>query len=107
MCDGCNCSCPSPPSSSSAGNPVAPCANSNSEILVLDEIGLPFANTRVNITVSGRAHTATTDAQGKICLRLAPGTAVRVELSNTHESRSGDSTTTPSGRHFSAGGRGP
>ena len=92
-----------------AGKPVQTCPYATgSEILIVDEIGLPLANTAVTVTPSGgAASSATTDATGKICLSLPPGTPVQVEIVNMHEANPGDSTTTGSGRHFATNGTGP
>lgn len=108
MCN-CGCNIPAPPSSTApTTNPVTTCALSQSEILVVDEIGMPFGNTAVTLHMSsGSTFNMTTDANGKICLSLPPGTTCEVELANIHEARAGDSTSTPSGQHFAAGGTGP
>jgi len=110
MSDGCGCSSPSsgngglPPSSVIRTCPYA----GGSEILIVDEIGLPLANTAVTVRPSsGGTLSATTDATGKICLSLPPGTSVQIEIANVHEATPGDSTTTSSGRHFAANGTGP
>jgi hypothetical protein len=87
---------------------VAACALSASEILIVDEIGLPLANVSVNVRPSGGGMFSTmTGADGRICLNLPPGTNVEVEVPETHEGRAGDSVSTPSGQHFAAGGTGP
>lgn len=79
-----------------------------SEILIIDEIGLPLANTAVTLWPSGGGTlSATTDASGKVCLSLPPGTSIQVEVAQVHEVAPGDSTTTSSGRHFAANGAGP
>lgn len=101
---------PPAPSSGSSGiaSIITTCALSQSEILVLDEIGLPFRNAPVIIHLTGRAPiNTTTDANGKVCFTLPPGTAGEVELVNVHESAVGDSTSTASGRHFALNGIGP
>ena len=110
MSDGCGCSSPS--SGSGAGcmpGPIATCpANILSEIQLIDELGLPFRNQSVIIHLSsGGTLNATTNADGKVSFNLPPGTTGEVELADIHESHSGDSTTTPSGRHFAANGTGP
>lgn len=92
--------------------PVAPviiaCLLNSSEVLVIDELGLPMANQAVTLTLAdGSVHNGSTGADGKLCLSLPPGTPVTVEIANTHEARAGDSTTTPSGQHFLANGTGP
>ncbi len=79
-----------------------------SEILIVDELGIPLVSTSVTLRPSGgSALSATTDLNGKVCLSLPPGTSVQVEIGNVHEAGPGDSTTTSSGRHFSTGGTGP
>lgn len=79
-----------------------------SEILVVDELGLPIVSSTVTLILStGAVHNVTTDATGKVCLSLPPGTTGQFELANIHEAATGDSTTTPSGHHFAAGGSGP
>jgi hypothetical protein len=89
--------------------PVSSCSSgAASEILIVDEIGLPLGNTSVKLQLSGGGvHNVTTDANGKICLTLPPGTSGQIEIDNIHEAAPGDSTTTGSGRHFAAGGTGP
>lgn len=108
MCN-CGCSEPSPPASSApVASPIRTCPLAQSEVLLVDEIGLPFSNTAVKIHMSsGGSFDATTDSNGKICLSSPPGTTGRIELVNTHEAETGDSTNTASGQHFSAGGTGP
>ena len=107
----CRCDPPNPSSGSGAASPPSPivsCPHSQSEILLLDEIGLPFRNTAVVLHLSsGGTFNTTTDGDGKICLNLPPGTTGEVELADIHEAASGDSTTTPSGNHFSLNGTGP
>lgn len=117
MC-GCGTSAPSAPSSSGssassapaaapATSPVASCPHAASELLVVDELGLPYRSASVTVRIGGGTFTSSTDANGKICLSLAPGTSFEIELAETHEGKAGDSTSTASGRHFSAGGTGP
>ena len=103
---------PPPPSSGSGAasppSPITSCPLSQSEILLLDEIGLPFRNAAVIIHLSsGGTLNTTTGADGEICLNLPPGTTGEVELVDTHEAASGDSTTTSYGNHFSLNGTGP
>lgn len=83
------------------------CDQAASELLLSDELGLPFAQADVTLELSGQRHNARTDANGKLCLRVPPGQAVRVTLADTHERRAGDATRTPSGQHFAVGGSGP
>ena len=104
---GCNKS--SPPSGSVASAAVATtCPTSSSQIQLIDEIGLPFANQAVTVTLpDGRAGNGNTLADGRLCLSAPPGTSVRIQLANTHEGQPSESTTTPSGRHFLMNGIGP
>jgi len=117
MC-GCGSSTPAPPSSSSsstssappttpATNPVVACPHAGSELLLVDELGLPYKSVSVTIVMGGGSHPGTTDATGKLCLSLPPGSSFDIELAETHEGGAGDSTSTGSGKHFSAGGTGP
>jgi hypothetical protein len=100
---------PSPASGpSSLSSPIASCPLSQSEIILLDEIGLPFRNAAVVIHITGQGPlNTTTDGDGKICLNLPPGTVGEVELAAVHETASGDATTTASGTHFALNGTGP
>lgn len=103
-------SAPSPPASGPgpAANPVVACPLSASEILVVDEIGLPMAGVAVILRpASGGSFNTTTGADGKICLNLPPGSNVEVELASMHEAKAGESTSGASGQHFAAGGTGP
>jgi|APLak6261659120_1056016.scaffolds.fasta_scaffold11428_1 hypothetical protein len=110
MSDGCGCSSPrSGNGANPANSPVQACPYANgSEILIINEIGLPLVNTPVTVRISGgNATNATTDSNGKICLNVPPGTSVQVEIANVHEITPGESTSTGSGRHFAANGTGP
>ena len=79
-----------------------------SEIIIVDEIGLPLANTSVTVESSvGNTFTLTTDNLGKIFLTLPPGSSFQIEAANIHEAASGDSTKTGSGQHFATNGTGP
>lgn len=104
---------PTPPSSGSGSgtpitNPIVACPLSQSEILLVDEIGLPFSNVSVTIRWSdGSMLSTTTGADGRICFSKPPGSGGEVTLTDTHEARQGDSTTTPSGQHFAANSTGP
>ena len=100
---------PSPPL---AAAPVAPavvaCSLASSELMLLDEIGLPLAGLAVVIRLaSGAVINATSAADGRICLNQPPGTAGQIELAGMHEGQQGDSSNTASGHHFAAGGTGP
>jgi hypothetical protein len=77
-------------------------------ILFVDEIGLPVKNSPVKLRLAdGQQLVLTTDNEGKVYPGLAAGTRFHAELPNIHEASSGQSTRTPSGQHFSAGGSGP
>jgi hypothetical protein len=87
---------------------VVACPLATSELLFVDEIGLPLAGLAVTLRfASGAVISTTTDVDGKVGLNVAPGTTGEAELVQMHEGASGDSTSTPSGRHFAAGGTGP
>ena len=103
------CSRSSPPASTSPAAPVmVACGSASSEVQVIDEIGLPFANQAVTVTLpDSRTANGSTLADGRICLSVPPGSNVRVALAETHEAGPGDSTTTPSGHHFTTNGTGP
>jgi hypothetical protein len=90
-----------------SGAPVSCGGPFSSAIQILDEIGLPIAGATVRVTIGGAATTTTTDGSGIICFTRPPGTSVQVQLVDMHEARPGDSTTTPSGRHFRLNGTGP
>ena len=82
-------------------NNIQVCPGFESSILLIDEIGLPMQATSVEIVIGGAAaQSLTTDSEGRICFHKPPGTAVEVRLANTHETRAGQSTSTPSGQHF-------
>lgn len=90
---------PSP--SAPAGNAIQVCPGFDSSILVIDELGLPMQNSAVSITFgTDPPQSHTTDSDGRVCFHRPPGTAVVVRIVDTHESQPGQSTTTPSGRHF-------
>lgn len=99
MCWWCT-STSSSPSSTASVNGIVDCRNSVSEILILDELGDPFANASLDLNFGSGFHKATTDANGRIGLSSPVGTLVKVRVSNIHEMAAGDGTTTPSGHHF-------
>lgn len=87
--------------STPGGGPVVVCPTPDSAITLLDEIGLPFKNLSVQVSIGGApAKAMSTDGDGKISFTKPPGTAVEVTMTDTHETRPGDSTSTPSGQHF-------
>ncbi len=101
------CQCGTKPNTPPAGgnqpgaSSVAVCPGFQSSILVIDELGLPMQNTSVEIALGGGApQRFVTDSQGRVCFHQPPGTPAEVKLDQTHETRSGQSTTTASGRHF-------
>jgi hypothetical protein len=100
---------PSPPASAvPVAAAVVACTASSSELLLLDEIGLPLGGQAVTVRLSGGVVlNTTTGADGRICLNVPAGTAAEVELAAVHEAGAGDATSTPSGHHFSLGGTGP
>src|SRR5260370_875003 len=89
------------------GGPVSCGAVHNSAILLIDELGIPMAGASVSVTVGGVTSSTTADGSGIVCFSVPPGTNVSVQLVDMHEARAGESTTTPSGHHFLAGGTGP
>jgi hypothetical protein len=104
MCQ-CGTQQPTPPNSGNGNQPastgVQVCTGFQSSILLIDEIGLPMQGTSVDISIGGAAaQNFTTDSHGRVCFHHPPGTAVVVQVAETHETRPGQSTTTPSGRHF-------
>lgn len=111
----CSCGCNSPTSptvgpgaSSTGGGSIAPCPSAQSAIQVIDELGIPLANCPVTFRLSsGAVHSHTTDANGFVCLNLPPNTQGQLDISNVHEVRKGNATTTPSGQHFRVNGTGP
>ena len=104
MCQ-CGTNKPTPPAAGNgtqpAANAITVCPGFQSSILVIDELGLPLQNAAVQIAIAGGAlQDFVTDSQGRVCFHHPPGTAAEVKLDNTHETRAGQSTTTPSGHHF-------
>lgn len=101
----------SPPASPSSGAPVRfptmGCSRSVSEILILDEIGLPLRGVAVKLTIAGVERRLTTNGDGFLCLSDPVGTAGQVKVGAIHETRAGDATTTLSGAHFGCGASGP
>src|SRR5262245_5607216 len=97
------------PASGDGGTPLGAVQGcGGSEILVIDELGLPLAGVAVTVRPSsGSPINAGTDSSGKVCLNLPPGSSVQVDVGNIHETAPGDSITTPSGTHFRSGGTGP
>jgi hypothetical protein len=84
--------------------------NSEPEVVVVlvDEIGLPLRNAAVRLLLpNGRREEARTDDQGAIRPRVPPGSSFDVVVLDVHEAGAQDSLTTPSGRHFEAGGVAP
>jgi len=68
---------------------------------VIDELGLPMQNTNVQIAIGGGAAQGfVTDSQGRVFFNAPPGASVVVQVPDTHEAAAGQSTTTPSGKHF-------
>jgi hypothetical protein len=112
---GCNKSSPptgsdSGPNNSDGAGPAdggaAACPGQTSVILI-DEIGLPLANTSVQVQLrGGDKQTLTTDANGMLCFN-GPATTGQVDVGNIHEATPGESTKTNSGQHFKAGQGGP
>lgn len=85
-----------------------PCPGAQSAVLVVDEIGIPLRNTAITVRIGAAAPANTsTDANGMICFSQPPGLTGQIELAETHEAGTGDSTATASGQHFRAGGTGP
>lgn len=95
------------PNNTAPVHSVAQCDHSVSEILILDELGDPFANTAVECNFGAGFTAASTDASGRICLSSPVGTVVDVRVPNVHEMAAGDGTTTPSGQHFTLRTSGP
>ena len=84
--------------------------NSDPEVVVfiVDELGLPLRNAPVQIVLpDGKREKVSTDADGKVRPRVAPGASFDVIVGDVHEGGAQDSLTTPSGQHFEAGGDGP
>lgn len=84
--------------------------NSNPEVVVLivDELGLPLRNAKAQLVLpDGTTEDVTTDADGKIRPRVAPGSSFDVVVYDVHEGGAGDSLSTASGHHFATGGDGP
>jgi hypothetical protein len=97
-----------PGAAAPAGGTTTSCSAAHqSAVQVVDELGMPIAGVTVNVTIGGTSSTPSTDSSGTLCFSFPPGTSVQVALSPMHEAHAGDSTTTPSGHHFKAGGTGP
>jgi hypothetical protein len=74
----------------------------------VDEIGIPYANQKVIITLEdGIDNELTTDGDGKLFLNLEKGTAYTIRIPDSHECSPAASSKTPSGQHFAANGAGP
>lgn len=109
---GCGCGTPGGPANSGdAGVPatgaVVPCPHAQGAILIVDELGLPLASTSLQVTVGATTSAMTTDANGFLCFADPPGTAVRIQIADAHQTAVGDSSVTSSGHHFVANGTGP
>jgi len=109
---GCGSGTPGGPAhSGDAGVPAAggvlPCAHAQSAIWIVDELGLPLANTSLQVMIGGATSAMTTDANGILCFTNPPGTAVQTQIANAHQTAVGDSSVTSSGHHFVANGAGP
>jgi hypothetical protein len=86
---------------------VVACAVSASEILLMDELGLPLGGVAVVLRIGAAEIHTSTLGDGRLCLNMPPGTACSVELAQAHEAMPGQSTLTASGRHFTLNGPGP
>lgn len=106
MCD-CGSSTPAPPVPSAPPSGPVACGKHGSAVQLLDELGIPLAGATVDVTINGVTSRMTADGTGTLCFADPPGTSVRVALADSHDVKAGDSTATPSGRHFRAGGDGP
>jgi hypothetical protein len=97
-----------PNGNAQVGNPIGVCPGKQSAVILMDELGLPIANKSVQVRLGGGApQSLTTDSNGRICFMDAPGTTIEITVTDTHESKAGESTTTPSGHHFRYQGTGP
>ena len=77
-------------------------------VFIVDEIGLPLRNAPVEIVLpDGTREKVSTDGDGKLRPRVAPGASFDIVVSDVHEGGAEDSLTTVSGHHFAAGGDGP
>lgn len=77
-------------------------------VFIVDELGLPLRNAKARLVLpDGSKEDVTTDGDGKIKPRVAPGTSFDVVVFDVHEGGAGDSLNTSSGQHFAAGGDGP
>lgn len=110
----CNCGTKTPAVPSKTPDAGAPLAGQgtcgsphSSAILLIDEIGLPMASESVEVTIGATTSSMTTDASGTLCFTEPPGTSVTIKTGDAQEAKSGESTSTPSGHHFKAGGTGP
>ncbi len=84
--------------------------NSDPEVIVflVDELGMPLRNAAVQLILPGGAQeNVSTDDEGKIRPRVAPGSSFDVVVQDVHEGGAQDSLSTPSGHHFAAGGVAP
>lgn len=77
-------------------------------VLIVDEIGLPLRNVPVELVLpDGTREKVSTDADGRVRARVAPGASFDIIVPDAHEGGPLDSLTTPSGHHFEAGGTAP
>jgi hypothetical protein len=85
-----------------------PFVRTQSEIVLIDELGQTLKNVAVKVIPEGGTEITTdTDDDGRVHLSFAPGTKCQVEIENIHELEIGDPLKTPSGQHFGAGKDGP
>ncbi|HXJ23024.1 MAG TPA: OmpA family protein [Polyangia bacterium] len=77
-------------------------------VFIVDELGLPLRKAKAQLVMpDGTTEDVTTDDDGKIRPRVAPGASFDVVVYDVHEGGIGDSLKTTSGQHFAAGGDGP
>jgi hypothetical protein len=77
-------------------------------VVLMDELGRPMANVAVQVTIGGAPNMRNTNGNGMIVFALTPaGTAVTLNLVDTHMAQVGESTSDASGQHFSLLGEGP
>jgi outer membrane protein OmpA-like peptidoglycan-associated protein len=77
-------------------------------VFIVDELGLPLRKTQLKLIMpDGTTESVSTDDNGKIFPRVAPGVSFDIVIDDVHEAGPGDSLQTPSGHHFAAGGDEP
>jgi hypothetical protein len=99
---------PDPGANTTSDPPDDPREDGDTEITLIDELGLPLDNRSVTLRLEDGSEVArTTDGDGKFRPDLPAGTRFELVVEKAHEGRAGDATQTRSGTHFGADGTPP